>query len=339
MFMFVGSLLVFYVGALVYYVRKFVEDFEEQMDQRINDVRHIYQLALDKKEDLYVEKMGLEGEALKIFTLYEITRDITSSLNEQDAFKLFKDKLAENIIFEDIRYFSEGDQGVDVFKQSKEYLTLPLHGKKEHLGYLTAKGINEEDQEKFTIMANQFALALRRVKLYAEIEKIAITDSLTELYTRHYLMERFQEELRRSKLHNIHLAFLMIDVDFFKKFNDQFGHLTGDQILRAIGVVIKENIREIDIAGRYGGEEFCVVLPDTSRDGAQYVAERIRLEMEKRAIKAYDTTHKVTISIGIATFPSDGKSVEELIDKSDWALYRAKKKGRNCICTFGVYQD
>ena len=133
------------------------------------------------------------------------------------------------------------------------------------------------------------------------------------------------------------MAFLMADVDYFKNFNDQYGHLTGDQILREIAVIIKANIREIDIMGRFGGEEFCVVLPDTDSTAAGFVAERIRAAVAEATIKAYDATTKATVSIGVAVYPQDGKRVNELIDKADWALYRAKKDGRNRVCTFGVY--
>ena len=129
----------------------------------------------------------------------------------------------------------------------------------------------------------------------------------------------------------------MIDVDFFKRFNDQYGHLTGDQILRETGVLIGENIREIDIAGRYGGEEFCVILPDTDRQGAHYAAQRIRQAVENAVIKAYDASVTITVSIGTSTFSDDGKKMDELIDKADWALYRVKKQGRNKVCSFGVY--
>ena len=188
------------------------------------------------------------------------------------------------------------------------------------------------------ILGHQFALALRRVKLYEEIEELAVTDSLTGVHTRRYFIERFEEELKRSITRKIDLSLLMIDVDYFKTFNDKYGHLTGDQILHGVGKVIKDHIREIDIVGRFGGEEFCVVLPVTDRYGANFAAERIRSAVETTAIKAYDTTVRVTVSIGIATFPADGKTSAEVIDKADWALYRAKKKGRNCICAFGVYE-
>ena len=131
----------------------------------------------------------------------------------------------------------------------------------------------------------------------------------------------------------------MIDVDYFKKVNDQYGHLTGDQILRGVASLIREHVRGIDIVGRYGGEEFCVVLPDTDCGGAQYVAERIRTAIEKTPLKAYDNIIKVTVSIGSSTFPDDGQSLAELGDKADWALYRAKKMGRNRICAFGRYDS
>ena len=98
-------------------------------------------------------------------------------------------------------------------------------------------------------------------------------------------------------------------------------------------------MREIDIVGRFGGEEFCVVLPDTELEGARVVAERIRKSAEKRSIKAYDSTLRVTLSIGLAVFPTDGKLLEELMDKADWALYRAKSQGRNCVVAFGLYKE
>ena len=130
----------------------------------------------------------------------------------------------------------------------------------------------------------------------------------------------------------------MIDADHFKAVNDQYGHLTGDQVLKEISNIIQENVREIDIVGRFGGEEFCVILPDTELGGSQVVAERIRKSAQKRVIKAYDSSLHVTLSIGLAVYPSDGKVLEELMDKADWALYRAKSQGRNCVVAFGLYQ-
>jgi diguanylate cyclase (GGDEF)-like protein len=121
--------------------------------------------------------------------------------------------------------------------------------------------------------------------------------------------------------------------------NDQYGHLTGDQVLREIANIIKESVREIDLVGRFGGEEFCVVLPDTDLEGATVVAERIRKSAEQKLIKAYDNSLHITLSIGVTIYPTDGKLMEELMDKADWALYRAKSQGRNCVVAFGLYHQ
>jgi len=107
--------------------------------------------------------------------------------------------------------------------------------------------------------------------------------------------------------------------------------------LQRIGKIIRENIREIDIAGRYGGEEFGVVLPETDLTGAMLVAERIRKAVESAQIQAYDQVVQTTISIGVAIFPQDGDFTDAIIDKADWALYRAKSQGRNTVCAFGMY--
>lgn len=295
---------------------------------------------LERQKNKLDDQCGaLQNEALEIFTLYEITREITKSFNENEAFKIFKIKLREHVQFEECRFLDSITNEVKGLRKLDDHFVFTLQSKRMKIGYLVIKGVAKKDKEKVMILGHQFALALRRVRLYQEIEQIAITDSLTGVHTRRYAIERFGEELKRSKARNIKMSFLMIDVDHFKRFNDQYGHITGDQILREIGVLISENVREIDIAGRYGGEEFCVILPDTDCQGAHYAAERIRQASEKASIKAYDATVKVTLSVGTSTFPENGKKTDELIDKADWALYRAKKYGRNTVRSFGVYDN
>lgn len=279
-------------------------------------------------------KEKLEDEAINIFTLYDITKEITKSLHEEVAFEIFEHKLKEHVDFSECRMLDAQAEEVKEIRKKKDYFIFSLIGKRKRIGYLVIRGVREEDKEKIMILGHQFALALRRVKLHQEIERIAITDSLTGVYTRRYTLDRLREEIERSSLRGIHMAFLMVDVDYFKNFNDKYGHITGDQILREIGLIIRENIREIDIAGRYGGEEFCVVLPDTDIQGGLYAAERIRAATEKAIIKAYDTRIKATVSVGIATFPNDGTKYGEIIDRADWALYKAKKQGRNRACSF-----
>ena len=326
-------LVVIYVGLAIFYIGRLVKDFELEAQEGLLAESASSQNLANKKEKLYLEKINLEHETMEIFTLYEITKDITKSLREQEAFGIFKKKLAEHVKFKDCRLYDADSEEIHEFKKSPRHFVFTLQSKRKKIGHLVIEGLAEEDREKFSILAHQFALAFRRVQLYEEIEQIAITDSLTEVHTRRYIMERFQEEILRSATRKSNLSFLMVDVDFFKNFNDQHGHLTGDMILREIGTLIKENIREIDVAGRYGGEEFCVVLPDTDQTGAEYAAERIRQAVENALIKAYDTQVKATVSVGLSTYPQDGEKMEELVDKADWALYKAKKEGRNKVCS------
>ncbi|MBU0467784.1 MAG: GGDEF domain-containing protein [Candidatus Omnitrophica bacterium] len=327
-------LLITYIIAIRLIAGKIVLQSEEKEHEEVLKEEKVFQKLLKNQMILYDEKMDLEAEALKIFTLYEMTEAITKSLTEDAAFTILKEKLSEHVIYKSCYFFDPQSEDIKKYRKMDDFYVFVLRDKKSKTGYLAVEGLSETDKEKVMILGHQFALALRRVKLYKEIEKIAITDSLTGVHTRRYALERFQEEIRRSLAHKIKMSFLMIDVDYFKKFNDKYGHLTGDKVLRSVGKIIRNNIREIDIAGRYGGEEFCVVLPDTDSEGAKYAAERIRSAAYVAVVQAYDTKLKVTVSIGVSTYPQDGKVHNDLIDKADIALYQAKKEGRNKVCFF-----
>ena len=144
-------------------------------------------------------------------------------------------------------------------------------------------------------------------------------------------MERLEEEMKRSKRYGFNFAFLMVDIDNFKKCNDTCGHLVGDVVLRDVGRIIKEHVREIDLVGRFGGEEFSLVLPETGRDGALMAAERLRKNVELNVFKAYDEKLKLTVSVGVAIYPQDSDNTKDLVDKADEAMYDAKKSGKNIV--------
>lgn len=220
---------------------------------------------------------------------------------------------------------------LSVIKNFDTLIAIPLISEERIAGVLYIENISRVYFENFLILSGQFAIQLQKVILYKKVQDMAITDSLTEVSTRRYFLERFREEIRRSMRRKASLSFLMIDLDYFKEKNDKFGHLVGDVILKEIAQILKSNLREIDIIGRYGGEEFGVVLAGIAREGAFQVAERLRSGVEHSVFKAYDEKVSSTISIGISVFPEDGVDENSLIESADKALYRAKEKGRNRV--------
>lgn len=162
----------------------------------------------------------------------------------------------------------------------------------------------------------------------------AITDKLTGLYNHAYFEHFLGLEVKRSLRQNMPVSLMMIDIDDFKQYNDTLGHLAGDQILSELGLLIKTNIREIDLAARYGGEEFSVVLPGVDLKGAVTTAERIRLVIHENSFspELSSDSKTLSVSIGIAACPSDAEAVKELINKADMALYKAKREGKNRVC-------
>jgi len=164
-----------------------------------------------------------------------------------------------------------------------------------------------------------------------ELERISMTDALTSLFNRRYLMGEFDKEINRAKRHGRKLAVLMMDVDRFKKYNDTFGHQAGDDVLRGMGVVIRDATREPDTPARYGGEEFVVLLPDCDVDGAVDAAERVRARLAEEVFEG----GKVTASIGAAEYPTHGTTPRELIAAADAALYEAKAEGRDRVVPAG----
>jgi two-component system cell cycle response regulator len=165
------------------------------------------------------------------------------------------------------------------------------------------------------------------------LEALAQTDPLTDALNRRALTERLNAELERARRYDSMVTLLMIDIDHFKRINDTYGHLVGDDVLMALAALLQHEVRSVDLVARYGGEEFVIVLPETREEGAVAFAERIRERIETHPFAADDgPTLQVTASIGVATFPAPRvATVEDLFMRADQALYRAKAEGRNRV--------
>lgn len=168
-------------------------------------------------------------------------------------------------------------------------------------------------------------------ELNARLARLAVTDGLTGVYNHRRFQEAITAELLRSERHKRPMGVLMIDVDFFKKVNDAMGHPAGDELLRRLAEVLSADLRQTDLIARYGGEEFAVVLPETTRSEALQVGERMRLAVEEKINHGTPWPVKVTVSIGVASFPEDGKTAEQIIHAADQAMYVAKRQGRNRV--------
>jgi diguanylate cyclase (GGDEF)-like protein len=164
-----------------------------------------------------------------------------------------------------------------------------------------------------------------------ELQEISITDSLTGLYNRKHLMETLEKEVARSQRHSLTFTLLVIDIDHFKKYNDSYGHLAGDEVLRILAAVFRDSIRSSDYAARYGGEEFVVMLPQIGPEEGVQTGERIRNMVAEEKFTGKKRRIKVTVSVGVASYPQNGEDPESIIREADDALYQAKKLGRNRV--------
>lgn len=165
----------------------------------------------------------------------------------------------------------------------------------------------------------------------ARLERLAVTDGLTGLFNHRRFQEALHSELLRCERHKRPLAVLMLDVDFFKKVNDSMGHPAGDELLRRLAEVLGADLRQTDLISRYGGEEFAVLLPETTKAEAMQVAERMRESVELKINENNSWTQRITVSVGVATFPEDGATAETVLEAADQALYVAKRQGRNRV--------
>ena len=222
----------------------------------------------------------------------------------------------------------------DGIKGFESLYVLPLLVKDEVLGTFAvaarrAGAFSSDRREMLGVVANQVAISMQNGRMVQSLEEQATTDGLTGLVNHRTFQERFSAMLGRADRHKFRVAMLLTDIDHFKKVNDTYGHPTGDAVLRRVAAILKASARKIDIVARYGGEEFALVLEGTDRAGARQLAERIREEVAAQIFESSKGPFKAALSLGVAVYPDDGKSKQDVIGCADKALYAAKHGGRN----------
>ena len=247
----------------------------------------------------------------------------------------FRQGMPLHILKENINQYTN-DPFLKVFK-TNELIIMPLKAKDKVNGLIVAdnlftqKPITDKELKIFTMLTNQAGLAIENSRLYEMIIHKSHTDSLTNLWNHGFFQSQLSEELKNSKDNNQPVSLIIIDIDNFKKLNDTYGHQNGDLILKETAATLKDSSREMDYVCRYGGEEFSIILPQSNKEQAYLIAERLRQKILQFEFSRFSSPEKlkITVSIGIATFPDDAANKEELIEKADKAMYIAKFSGKN----------
>jgi diguanylate cyclase (GGDEF)-like protein len=237
------------------------------------------------------------------------------------------------------KMYSKVNKEIREILKPADFVAVPLTSGRMTQGVIladniiTAKPITQEDIRILTLFANQAGLAIENSKHYEYTKMKANTDALTNLYNHGRFQKLLVDEFARARRYKSDLSLLFMDLDNFKKYNDQFGHLAGDRVLISIADILRKNTRKLDIVARYGGEEFAIILPSTKEEESLELAERIRKATEDFKFKNQEKSEigNLTISIGVASLREGINSKEELIEKADNALYEAKGTGKNKV--------
>jgi diguanylate cyclase (GGDEF)-like protein len=202
-------------------------------------------------------------------------------------------------------------------------------------GLLFLKNAGERSETDLLRLGNEFGrelgMALSKALLFNQMEMHSRIDGLTGILRRQAFMDRLEDEIKKANAFSVPFCVLMIDIDHFKAVNDGHGHAAGDAVLARVGQILKESIYETDVVGRYGGEEFIVLLPHAELEGVKRKAEALRQRFEREVITAGFVRLQITVSIGLSHFPTHGRNASDLIARADKALYQAKETGRNRV--------
>lgn len=298
--------------------------------------------VLAKVTDCYVGSvLLLDEKELYLYVNTRVGKDYfedsqSSALHEARNYFLEGTNFSQfNVITETEKSFVEGEE--PECSTIRSIVTMPLMARGEAIGILTLNSpkpdaFTEDIQQVLKIIEYPASVVVDNARLHERTKKMAITDGLTRLYNHKHFYELLEQEFHRTKRYQASVVMIMIDIDFFKQINDTYGHQVGDDILKELAIVVRSQVRDIDILARYGGEEFAALLPQTSLEQAAIVAERIRNAVEKNEFSTSKGIIKITVSLGVSGYPEmDINSQVELVKRADAALYRAKETGKNRV--------
>lgn len=281
------------------------EHLQQEKNWQLNNIVRSIKIPLNNSDDI-INMTFLEGMP------FEVTTDLQhSKVNKELRHKL----------------------------QLNDFVCVPLKGRGKNLGviivdnFVTQKPITRDEIRMLMMFISQAGLAIENSQLYEELLQLAQTDSLTRLWNHGHFQYLLAEEIKKAEKGKYPVSLLMLDIDYFKNYNDKLGHPAGDKLLCSLAKLLKEHSRAEDIICRYGGEEFSIILPHVDEEKASEIAERLRVAVETHEFEHEEVQphHAITVSIGVCTYPHLAVNKEELIYRADMALYQAKHHGRNRV--------
>ncbi|MDT3700492.1 MAG: sensor domain-containing diguanylate cyclase [Thermincola sp.] len=336
------------IAGLLLILKDLLDDLLIKITTLVNSSLSL-KVVLENTVQAVVEHLGLDSTA--IFLLDENktrlhliccnampdeeTQKVSVRVGEGAPGKVIEER--KPIYVENLRIDPSIHDAARKFHGDKSSIGYPLQHHDELLGVIAfdadiVREFSEKEQSIFQNISNQVALAIYNAQLFNKLEHLSTTDGLTGLYNHRYFHELLDQEVEKSKRYGDKLCFLMLDVDYFKKYNDTFGHIYGDMLLKQLAKIIKYNVRKVDIVARYGGEEFAVILPKcTLKDGIA-IGKRIINSVEEHRFNfgslGISEEGKITISAGLAVYQNQSDKMD-FIQQADQALYKAKLAGRN----------
>jgi len=326
-------------------LKKLIEDLNDSL--KLDIVIHalssaVYTLISNSAGVVLFYLVNNQYQRLNLVYSIKDESDLVILAKEGDIFDQWVLRHSSQLIIENLKNdfrFDSDSIGLQDRRAVLSLISSPLISNNSLLGLLRLESkslgfFNQDDLRFLSLVADLGAVALENSLLFQKTQDLAIHDDLTSLYTRSYFIDRLRDESRRSQRLGQHLSLMMIDIDFFKQYNDKFGHIVGDLVLKKMGFLLKDTLSEFNpLLCRFGGEEFLVMLSGVEKEKALVIAEELRrrVENEKVMLRRQDT--HVTVSIGVASLPLDTKDEDELVLKADKAMYMAKEKGRNRVCS------
>ncbi len=283
-----------------------------------------------------------QTQKLNLYKTKKEDRRLVIKAKEGDVFDLWVLRHGSPLFIEDLSNDFRFDHEKIKLQEARPIASLisaPFVSENRFLGILRLDSeqpnfYSQDDLRFLATICDLGAVAIENSEYFEKAQDLAIHDGLTAFYRKGYFLERIKEECRRSAKHNKDCSLLMIDIDYFKKYNDKFGHTAGDIVLKSLSQNIAGYLKDKNsIVSRFGGEEFCIILPDMEKKKALNLAEELcdRIQKNKIVLRRQETN--ITVSIGVANCPEDAKDETSLIFKADKAMYEAKQKGRNRVAS------